>query len=99
MDVRRLEEELARVPSTGTKEGAAAARAALLEGVNALLEAAVAELRREQDEARHSGAEDREELSPQAGVPPELAHEAEKEGLRKEAENESSGQSAEQTGE
>ena len=90
--VRRLEEELARVPSTGTKEGAAAARAALLE-------AAVAELRREQDEARHSGAEDQEELSPQAGVPPELAHEAEKEGLRKEAENESSGQSAERTGE
>ena len=55
----------------------------------ALLEAAVAELQRQQDEARHSGAEDRKELSPQTGVPPDLAHEAEKEGTRKEAENES----------
>ena len=53
VDVRRLEEELARVPSMGTKEGAAAARAALLEGVNALLEAAVGELRAREVGRRH----------------------------------------------
>jgi hypothetical protein len=90
-DVRRLQEELARAQTTDTKEEAAVARAASLEGVNALLEAAVAGLQREWDKARHCGAEDQEELSRQLAslrTRLEAAHEAEKESLGKEVENE-----------